>query len=111
MLSNGKKYLAVFAFSLITLPVWAAHTDSMTWEPSQSMTIGSTQVTPGHYELRAEEGQSNLEVIQNGKVVATIPCTWMQLPKKAEYSEVQTNNNQVTQVQFGGRTDAIQISR
>jgi hypothetical protein len=111
MLSNGKKYLAVFAFSLITLPVWAAHMDSITWETSQPMTIGSTQIVPGHYQLRAEEGQAKLEVIQNGKVVATIPCTWMQLPTKAENSEVQANNNQVTQVQFGGRTEAIQFNQ
>jgi hypothetical protein len=111
MLSNGKKYLVVFAFSLITLPVWAAHTDSLSWNPVQSMTIGTTQVMPGNYQLRAEEGQSNLEVIHDGKVVATVPCSWMQLPSKAEYSEVQSNANQVTQVQFSGRTEAIQFNR
>jgi hypothetical protein len=111
MLSNGKKYLIVFAFSLVTLPVWAAHTDSMSWETNQAMTIGTAQVMPGRYELRAEEGQSNLEVIENGKVIATVPCTWTKLPNKAEYSEVQADNNQVTRVQFGGRTEAIQFNR
>ena len=111
MLSNRKKYLAVFAFSLITLPVWAAHMDSITWEPNQPISIGTTQVKPGTYQLRAEEGQSELQVLQNGKVIATVPCTWMHLPNKAEYSEVQTNNNQVTQVQFGGRTEAAQFNQ
>ena len=65
----------------------------------------------GNYQLRAEEGQSNLEIIHDGKVVATVPCSWMQLPSKAEYSEVQSNANQVTQVQFSGRTEAIQFNR
>jgi hypothetical protein len=111
MISHGKKYLAVFAFSLIALPVWAAHTDSLSWEPTQAVKIGSTQVMPGQYQLRAEEGQSNLEVVHNGKVIASVPCTWMQLPKKAENSEVQTNNNQVTQVEFDGRSEAIQFNR
>lgn len=111
MTSNGKKYLAIFAFSLITLPLWAAHMDSMSWEPIQPVTIGSTQVMPGQYQLRAEEGQSNVEVLQNGKVIATVPCNWMQLPTKAENSEVQTDNNKVTQVEFSGRTEAIQFNR
>lgn len=104
-------YLTVLAFAFVTLPVWAAHTDSMVWEPTQAITIGTTQVQPGHYELRAEEGQSNLQVIKDGKVIASVPCNWMQLPNKAEYSEVQSNGNQVTQVEFGGRTEAIQFNR
>jgi len=104
---NRKTYLFAFAFSFIALPIWAAHTDSMSWEPSQAMTIGSTQVKPGNYYLRAEEGQSELQLIHDGKVIATIPCRWTQLTNKAADSEVQTNNNQVTRVQFDGRTEAI----
>ena len=111
MIAHAKKYLAVLAFSFVALPVWAAHMDSLSWEPTQAARIGSTQVMPGQYELRAEEGQPNVEVMHNGKVLATVPCNWVKLPKKADNSEVQTNNNQVTQVDFSGRSEAIQFSR
>lgn len=111
MISHGKKYLAVLAFSLVALPVWAAHTDSLSWEPTQAVRIGSAQVMPGQYELRAEEGQSNVEVMHNGKVVAAVSCNWVKLPRKADNSEVQTNSNQVTQVEFSGRSEAIQFNR
>ena len=108
---NSKKYLAAFAFSLITLPVWAAHADSVSWAPTQPVTIGSTQVKPGNYQLRAEEGQSQLQVMQGGKVVATVPCHWTQLPNKAANTEIKVDNNQVTEVDFAGRTESIQFNQ
>ena len=109
--SSSRRYLSVFAFFLLTSPVWGAHIDSMSWQPTEPTTIGSAQVMPGNYQLRAEEGESELEVIQDGKVMTKVPCRWTQLPNKAADSEVQTDNNQVTQVQFGGRSEAIQFNR
>jgi len=52
-------------------------------------------IMPGHYQLTAEEGQSELQVISGGKVTATVPCRWTHLTNKAADSEVQTNNSQV----------------
>jgi hypothetical protein len=75
------------------------------------MTIGSTQLQRGQYQLRAEEGKSELQVIQKGKVVATIPCQWIQLPAKASYSQVLTDADKVAQVQFGGRIAAIEFNQ
>ena len=108
---NKKPYLAAFAFSLITVPVWGAHTDSIPWVAIEPTTIGSAHVMPGHYQLTAEEGQSELQVISGGKVIATVPCHWTHLTNKAADSEVQTNNNEVTQVRFAGRTEAIQFNQ
>jgi hypothetical protein len=108
---NKKAYFAAFAFSLFTLPVLAAHTDSIPFETTQSTTIGTTQLNPGNYELRAEEGQSELQVIRDGKVIATVPCQWTQLTNKAADSEVISSNNQVTGVQFAGRTESVQFNR
>ncbi len=54
---SSKEYLAAFAFSLITLSVWAAHTDSISWEVTQPTTIGSAQVKPGDYQLRAKKAR------------------------------------------------------
>jgi hypothetical protein len=106
-----KIYLVVFAFSVFTLSLWAAHTDSISFETTQPTTIGTTQLNPGNYELRAQEGQSELQVIHDGKVIATVPCQWTQLTNKAADSEVISSNNQVTGVQFAGRTESIQFNR
>jgi len=108
---NKKVSVAAFAFSLFTLPVLAAHTDSIPFETTQPTTIGTTQLNPGNYELRAQEGQFELQVIRDGKVVATIPCQWTELTNKAADSEVILSNNQVTGVQFAGRTESIQFNR
>jgi hypothetical protein len=107
---NRGKYLAAFAFSLIALPVWAAHSDSMLWAINEPTTIGSAQVKAGNYLFRAEEGQSELRIIQGGKVIARVPCRWTQLTKKAAYSEVLTQDNQIIEVQFAGRREAIQFN-
>jgi hypothetical protein len=107
---NKGKVLAAFAFSLIALPVWAAHSDSMSWQIKESTTMGSAQVKPGNYLFRAEEGQSELQLIQDGKVIARVPCRWTQLTKKAAYSEVLTQDNQIIEVQFAGRREAIQFN-
>jgi hypothetical protein len=75
------------------------------------MTIGSMQVQPGQYELRAEEGKSELQVLQKNKVIATVPIQWTKLPAKARSSEIITDGSKVTEVEFGGRAEAAQISQ
>lgn len=69
---SGGKCLAALAFSFISLPVWAAHSDSMSWELHETTTIGSAQVKPGNYLFRAEEGQPELQIVQDGKVIAKV---------------------------------------
>jgi hypothetical protein len=108
--SSRGKYLGALALLLISLPVWAAHSDSMSWELRETTTIGSTQVKPGDYLFRAEEGQSELQIIQDGKVIAKVPCSWTRLTKKAPESEIKILNNQMIHVQFAGRREAIQFN-
>jgi hypothetical protein len=110
---DKKKSLVAMAFSLVALPVWAAHIDSVDWDVIRPTTIGTKQIQPGQYQLKAEEGKSELQVIATGKagVVATIPCHWTDLPAKAQGSEISTNGDKVTQVKFGGRTAAIQLDQ
>jgi hypothetical protein len=84
--------------------------DTVDWTALQAMTIGTTQVQPGQYTLRAEEGKPELQVVQRGKVIATIPGQWVQLPAKAQGSEIETSTNKVTQVKFAGRPSALQFN-
>jgi hypothetical protein len=104
---NRGKYMAALAFSLITLPAWAAHSDSFSWEIHEPTAIGNTQVEPGNYLFMAEEGQSELQIIKDGKVIARVPCHWTHLADKASSSEVKTLDNEIIQLQFAGRREAI----
>lgn len=113
MRMNWKAYFLGAAMLLLVLPIWAKpkadRTDTAQWTPLQTVTVGNTEVKPGDYTIRAQESGKMLEVLHDGKVVAQTPCHWVQLPKKAENTEVSTNDNKVTQIQFAGRTEALQI--
>ena len=88
---------------------WAAHRDTTQWTVTDTSTIGSSTVRPGEYQIRAEEGANQLEVVKEGNVVATVPCHWIHLDQKPEYTEVVINSNSVDEVHFAGRTEAIKI--
>jgi hypothetical protein len=108
-----KFFGAVAAMVVLTAPVWAAstssHKDSASIDFAKTTTIGNTQLQPGRYTFEAKEDQSQLNVLKNGRVIATVPCHWVQLEKKANNSEILSNKNQVNEIKFGGRTEAIQV--
>ena len=105
-----KSYLAAIAVLGLSLPLWA-HTDSVPFEVDQTLTIGTQQLEPGNYNLKAKDGENQLTIVRNndGKVVATVPCQWVDLSKKASQSEVVTNANRVVQIEFDGKTKAIEF--
>jgi len=104
---NTKKYIAIFAFVVITVPICEAHTDSASWETTQPMTIGTVQVKPGSYQLKAYEDEDQLQVIQDGKVITSTVCYWEALPSRAASTEIKVDSNRVIKVQFKGRSEAI----
>ncbi|MGH9717758.1 MAG: hypothetical protein ACRD4R_13665 [Candidatus Acidiferrales bacterium] len=71
--------------------------------------IGHTDLQPGHYTLKANESKDKLRVLHNGKVVATVPCHWVKLQQKPNNTEIFSNKNRVTRVEFQGRRDAISV--
>jgi hypothetical protein len=75
------------------------------------MTIGTTQVQPGEYELKAEEGESKLTVVQQMKVVATVPIQWTTLPNKSQGTQIIADGSKVTEVHFGGTAASATISQ
>jgi len=108
---NGGKYLPALALLLVTLPAWAAHSDSFSWQIHVPTTIGNAQIKPGNYVFKAEEGRFELQIIQGNEVIATVPCHWTHLRDKASASEVKTLDNQIIQLQFAGRREAIQFDQ
>ena len=104
---NKRECLGLFAGLLIAAPIWAAHTNSIAWNVSQPTTIGGTEIKPGDYVLRVDDGGTQVEVLNRGKVVAQVPCQWTQLPGKAQASEVDVDGGKVTQIKIGGKTSAV----
>jgi hypothetical protein len=104
---NTRHVLAGLAGLILVMPVWARiHKES--WIVSTPLTIGGTQVKGGNYDLNADDTKKELTVLQNGKVVASIPGQWIKLPKKAANTTVATDGDKVTQVEFGGSDQAFQ---
>ncbi len=111
------KSASVFAGLVITflaIPLSARpnsdRMDKAQWSPSQESKIGDKDFAPGNYQLTAPETGNQLSIYKDGKVVAEVPCHWIQLPRKASDTAVFTDPmNTVTQVQFSGRTAAIQF--
>jgi hypothetical protein len=107
---NGVKYLTTFAaVAMMSLPVWA-RPESTTLVLTAPTQIGATQLQPGQYEIRAEPKGDHLTVYREGKAVAEVPVQWIQLNKKPAQSSVVMSDNRVTEVDFGGKTDAAQIA-
>ncbi|HTW22660.1 MAG TPA: hypothetical protein VMD78_03620 [Candidatus Baltobacteraceae bacterium] len=106
-----KQYLGGIAVLCLALPVWARPEKPYTaeWDLSQTTTIGNTQIKPGTYTVEARANENTLDVLHDRKVVAQVPCHWIQLPQKASETEVETNNNQIVQVQFSGKTEAVTV--
>ncbi len=100
--------LAGLGVVFLTLPVWA-HTNSTEVEINNPTVIAGTRLNPGDYEIKVKDGASQASIIQDDKEVAQVPCQWIQLPKKAENSEVIFSNDQITEIDFGGKTEALQF--
>ena len=96
--------------TLLTLaaPVWA-HTRTATAQITDTTTIGSTPLKPGEYQLKVEDNGNQLQIVQHGKVVAVVPVQWVQLQQKPSNTAVVLDGNKITEVEFGGNTQAVQI--
>jgi hypothetical protein len=98
------------SLTLLTLaaPVWA-RTHSAAGISDGATTVAGTQLKAGDYQLKIQDNGTQLQVIQDGKVLAQVPIKWIQLPQKPSNNEVVLDNNQIVEVEFGGDTQAIQI--
>jgi hypothetical protein len=110
---RATRSFAVLAVLLFALPVLAAKnapgTNSATFSVHRVTTVGQTQLKPGDYSLQAVDGQNEIAIVQNGKMIGKAACHWIQLPAKSQASEVLTDSGKVTQVNFKGDIQAAQI--
>ena len=109
---HARHFLGVLIVVALSMPLWAhssVRTDSTPYDPMSAVMVGKTSLQPGHYRLKAKEGQSQLNILHDGKVIATVPCHWVQLPSKASNSEIFSDKHQVTRVEFRGREEALKV--
>ena len=79
---RAKHCLAILAVLTLTLPVWA-RTYKETINPEKDTMIGSTQLKAGSYDLSGDPAKKELQIWENGKVMATVQGQWVKLPQKA----------------------------
>jgi hypothetical protein len=113
MRRSTKQFMGGLAILIMALSVWARPDKTYTadWAASQATMIGNTQINPGTYKVEVRQNQNVLDIMRDGKVIAQTPCHWIQLPQKAGDTEVDTNHNQIVQVEFRGKTEAIRVDR
>jgi hypothetical protein len=105
---RAKHYLAGLAVLIMTVPVWArTYKESLVLD--KNTTIGSAQLKPGSYELTADDAKKELNILQKGKVIATVQGQWVKMPQKAQGAGVDSDNDKITQVRFSGSDQAFQL--
>jgi hypothetical protein len=109
--------LAVVAALALALPI-VAHSDevnapkiivSMSVDLASPATLGGTVLKAGSYSVRADSAKVTLS--RGGKVVAEAPVQWKDEAGKAEFSTIVTDNNQITEIHFSGKTKYVAIAR
>jgi len=110
------QYFAVFAMMALVLSAGAFAKDghSGNFVLSDTVRVGSTQLAPGNY--RAEwDGPANdvkINIVQNGKTVATTEGKIQTLQQPSPYDAVTTrttenNTKQLDEIEFGKRSEAL----
>ncbi len=103
-----KTSLTVVAVLALSLPIWA-RTDSAQLVIDHPVTIGTQQLEPGTYNLKANDGENQVSIVRadNGKTIASVRCEWVQLAQKPRETEVLFNADRVVEIDFGGKTKGV----
>jgi hypothetical protein len=99
--------LAVLAFSA---PVFA-RAMSQPLDLTQPAMIGSTTLKPGQYHLSADPNSNQVRVVRDSdrKLVATVQGTTVTLHQKSPYGAVIMDGQRIHEIQFAGKTEAIEL--
>lgn len=98
---------AAFSFSA---PVFA-RAMSQSLELTQPAMIGSTTLAPGSYKVTADLNSDRVQVEQQGKLIATVEGKTVTLHRKSPYAAIVMDGNRISEIQFSGKIQAIQIPK
>lgn len=111
-------FCLLLAFGLIvSTGAFAKTKNEGSFDLSQPATVGSTQLQPGHYkaEWTGTSGNVNVEIMQDGKTVATATATLKELENRSPYSAVTlratpSHRDRIQEIDFNHRRDALILS-
>jgi hypothetical protein len=102
-----KHYITGLAVLTLTLPVWArTYKESLVLD--KNTTIGSAQLKPGSYQFTADDTKKELNILQKGKIIATVQGQWVKIPQKAQAAGVEIDGDKITEMRFSGSDQAFQ---
>jgi hypothetical protein len=113
------KVLALFSVLtlMFSLSAFAKDIHSGKFTLSDTVQVGSTQLTPGNYKAEWNGPADNvkIEIIQNGKTVATTQGKLENLQKPSPYDAVLTktlanNTKALDEIEFGNHTQTLVLS-
>jgi hypothetical protein len=113
------RYLASFAVVALvfSLSAFAKDNHSGKFTLSDTVQVGSTQLAPGDYKAEWNGPADNvkIDIIQNGKTVATTQGKLENLQKPSPYNAVLTktldnNTKALDEIEFGNHTEALVLS-
>ncbi len=110
MLNRLSQCFALLALLALSAPVFAKSM-SQPIVLTQPATIGNTTLQPGHYNITAnlESDQVVVKREDDNKLVATVTGKTVTLDTKSPYSAVVFNGRSIHEIQFSGKTEAIEI--
>ncbi|MFY9949809.1 MAG: hypothetical protein WA261_08955 [Candidatus Sulfotelmatobacter sp.] len=113
------QYLASFAVLalVLSLNAFAKDNNSGKFTLTDTVQVGSTQLAPGSYkaEWNGPANDLKVDIMKNGKTVATAQGKVQDLQKPAPYSAVltktlQNNSKQLDEIEFDNHTEAIVLN-
>jgi hypothetical protein len=116
---QAMKYLAAIAAFAIasSLGAFAKTSNSGSFDLTDTASIGSTVLQPGHYkaEWTGSDTALQISIVKSGKTVATAEGHLKELTSKAPYTSVSTrgsrdNSRRVYEIDFDNRSEALVIS-
>jgi hypothetical protein len=109
-------YLAALAMLalMISANAFAKDSQSGSFTVAEHVRIGSTILAPGNYkaEWSGPANHLKVDILHNGKTVATVDGSLKDLPQPAPYTAVVTrtlpnNTKAVDEIEFNHRSEAI----
>jgi hypothetical protein len=107
--------LAMFTAVLTTVTFAASKKDAGNFTLSDTVRVGSTQLSPGQYKAEWKEETGNtvkVDILEHGKTVATAEGKLKNLQEPAPYDAVVikplTNNaKEISEIDFSNRKQAL----
>lgn len=77
---------------------------------SREVTVGSTKLSPGQYNIKADASHVTFALESNGRVVAQAPIQWKDESSKPTSSNVEYSDDKVVAIHFKGKSRYAALS-